>query len=213
VAPAGDPGVGCAVTAGEIETLVATAGLLELPHGAAEQFSSYLDLLLKWNAKLNLTAVREPEAIARRHFLESIQCAQALPDVKTLLDFGSGAGFPGIPIVICRPDIQVTLGESQAKKAAFLRETLRTLKLKGEVFGGRIEAMPEGRQFDAVTLRAVDNMVEACREGLNRLGTGGWLIVFAASVKAGWNQLGVSWEVESPIVGATGGVLRMGCKA
>ena len=214
MAPAGDPGVGCAVTAGEIESLVAAAGLKHLEQSAAEQFSSYLGLLLKWNAKLNLTAVREPEAIARRHFLESIQCAQALPAVETLLDFGSGAGFPGIPIAICRPDIQVTLGESQAKKAAFLRETLRTVKLKGEVFDGRIESMVVGRQFDAVTLRAVDNMAEACREGLTRLKTGGWLIVFAASAKSGWNQLaGVSWEAERPIVGATGGVLRMGRKA
>jgi 16S rRNA (guanine527-N7)-methyltransferase len=213
VASASDPGVGCAVTAGEIESLVAAEGLLELPPGAAEQFSSYLGLLLKWNAKLNLTAVRESEAIVRRHFLESIQCAQSLPSVNTLLDFGSGAGFPGIPIAICRQDIRVTMGESQGKKAAFLREALRTLKLKAEVFDGRIETMSGERQFDAVTLRAVDNMAEACAVGLTRLRAGGWLVVFAGGAKRDWDLLpGISWEVERPIVGASGGILMMGRK-
>ena len=69
---------------------------------------------------MNLTAVREPEAIIRRHFVECAFAAQHLPtDITTLLDYGSGAGLPGIPIAICRPEIRVTLAEAQGKKAPF----------------------------------------------------------------------------------------------
>src|SRR5580658_6640344 len=76
---------------------------------AVEQFEAYLALLLKWNARINLTAVRKPEEIVRRHFMESIFAARQVPKkTKTLLDYGSGAGFPGIPIAICRPEIGVT---------------------------------------------------------------------------------------------------------
>ncbi|MGB9145730.1 MAG: 16S rRNA (guanine(527)-N(7))-methyltransferase RsmG, partial [Acidobacteriaceae bacterium] len=87
----------------------------------AIQLDAYLALLLRWNARMNLTAVRDPESILRRHFAESLFAAEHIPPgVATLLDFGSGAGFPGIPIAIARPEIAVTLAESQNKKAAFL---------------------------------------------------------------------------------------------
>jgi 16S rRNA (guanine527-N7)-methyltransferase len=123
------------------------------------QFSTYLDLLLKWNARTNLTAIRDPEEIVRRHFGESLFAARHLsPATATLLDFGSGAGFPGIPIALLHPEIAVTLAESQNKKATFLRESIRTLGLPVEVWSARAETMPESRQFHTVTLRAVDNM-------------------------------------------------------
>jgi len=135
------------------------------------QLSTYLDLLLRWNARTNLTAIRSPEEIVRRHFGESLFAAQSLftaqplgPSLgasSTLLDFGSGAGFPGLPIQLLRPDLAVTLAESQNKKAAFLREAVRTLNLATEVWPSRVESMPAQRQFDVVTLRAVDRMEEA----------------------------------------------------
>jgi 16S rRNA (guanine527-N7)-methyltransferase len=165
-----------------IEREIREAGLKERSPGVIAQFQTYLELLLKWNAKLNLTSVREPEAIIRRHFIECIQCAQALPvptPAPTLLDFGSGAGLPGIPIAICRPEIRVTLGESQRKKASFLREAVRSLGLNAEVFDGRIEEMPPERRFSIVTLRAVDKMTDACRSALARMAPQGWLTVFA----------------------------------
>src|ERR1700712_2190007 len=81
-----------------------------------EELSVYLDLLLKWNARTNLTAIREPEEIVRRHFGESLFAGRHLPQADTLLDFGSGAGFPGLPIQLLCPDLAVTLGESQNKK-------------------------------------------------------------------------------------------------
>src|SRR5580698_11231452 len=104
--------------------------------------SLYLDILLKWNARTNLTAIREPEEIVRRHFGESLFAAQYLGLCPTLLDFGSGAGFPGLPIAILKPEIAVTLAESQNKKATFLREVIRTLQLpNAEVWGSRVETM------------------------------------------------------------------------
>ena len=134
----------------------------DVPATLLPQLCTYLDLLLKWNARTNLTAIRDPKEIVRRHFGESLFAAQHL-DVGTitLLDFGSGAGFPGLPIVLLRPDIQVTLAESQNKKAAFLREAVRNLNLPTEVWPGRVESMPASRQFHTVALRAVDNMAAA----------------------------------------------------
>lgn len=125
------------------------------------QLASYLDLILKWNARVNLTAIREPEEIVRRHFGESLFAGLQLGPCSTLLDFGSGAGFPGVPIQLLRPEIRVTLGESKHKKAAFLREVVRTLGLKTEVWSGRVESMEPSRSFDVVTLRAVDDMESA----------------------------------------------------
>jgi 16S rRNA (guanine527-N7)-methyltransferase len=146
----------------QIRSAFAKAGINELPPTAYDQFEIYLELLLRWNLRMNLTAVREPEAIIRRHFVECAFAAQHLPrDITTLLDYGSGAGLPGIPIAICRPEIRVTLAEAQGKKVAFLSEALRVLGLAGEVFGGRVEAMPAQLGFDAVAMRAVEKQALA----------------------------------------------------
>lgn len=135
----------------------------EFPAALYAQLSTYLDLLLKWNARTNLTAIREPEEIVRRHFGESLFAARHLAaETDSLLDLGSGAGFPGIPVALMYSQIQVTLAESQNKKASFLREVVRTLGLAHvEVWAGRAESLPGARRFHAVTLRAVDNMAAA----------------------------------------------------
>ncbi|WP_353064691.1 16S rRNA (guanine(527)-N(7))-methyltransferase RsmG [Tunturibacter psychrotolerans] len=132
------------------------------PPGILPKLSTYLELLLKWNARTNLTAIRDPEEIVRRHFGESLFAGLHLSsEATTLLDFGSGAGFPGLPIAILRPEIAVTLAESQNKKSTFLREAVRTLDLKVEIWAARAESMPQGLHFHTVTLRAVDNMAAA----------------------------------------------------
>jgi 16S rRNA (guanine527-N7)-methyltransferase len=142
------------------------------------QLSAYLDLLLKWNARTNLTAIRDPEEIVRRHFGESLFAAQHIGHPNTLLDFGSGAGFPGLPIALLRPDTQVTLAESQNKKATFLREVVRTLNLPNvEVWAARAETMPADRRFHTVTLRAVDDMEAALPAARARTATGGQLAI------------------------------------
>jgi 16S rRNA (guanine527-N7)-methyltransferase len=153
------------------------------------KLETYLALLLRWNARMNLTAVREPEQIVRRHFGESLFVARHVPsDVPrgtstspTLLDHGSGAGFPGLPIALARPEIAVTLSESQSKKAAFLREAVRELELpNATVHAGRTEELPASRQFHVVTMRAVDHAEQAYPAGFARVAPGGCLMAVEA---------------------------------
>jgi 16S rRNA (guanine527-N7)-methyltransferase len=180
---------------------------------AVEQLEAFLALLLKWNARMNLTAARTPEEIVRRHFAESIFAARLIPKkVKTLVDFGSGAGFPGIPIAIARPEIGVTLAESQGKKAAFLLEAVRMLGLKAEVWPKRVEDMEAGRVFDAATLRAVDKMAEACDTAVKRLAPGGWIAVFATrKTEESLEKLkGIRWGTAVTIPGSKQEILKTG---
>lgn len=129
----------------------------DVADGLPDQLRLYLDVLLRWNARINLTAVRNPEEIVTRHFGESLFAARLLLSDKpfTLADVGSGPGFPGVPIKLYAPQTKLTLVESQTKKATFLRELIRTLQLPdAEVFGGRAEHW--ARTADVVTLRAVE---------------------------------------------------------
>jgi 16S rRNA (guanine527-N7)-methyltransferase len=151
-----------------IATLLAPY-LSPAPAEILPRLSLYLDLLLKWNARTNLTAIRDPEEIVRRHFGESLFAAQHLGPCATLLDLGSGAGFPGLPIALLHPEIRVTLAESQNKKSTFLREAVRTLSLQNvEIWPARAESMPPTRQFHTVTMRAVDNMAAAIAAAIPR---------------------------------------------
>lgn len=161
-----------------LNDLLTQVGEAALDADLAVRFGTYLGVLLRWNARLNLTSIREVDGILSRHFVESIVCARAIPDgIRTLLDFGSGAGFPGIPIALCRPEMSVTLAESQMKKAAFLREVLRTLDLRAVVYGDRAEKLGTG--FDCVAMRAVDRMEKAVVGGAALVRPGGWLVLMA----------------------------------
>ncbi len=157
----------------ELSTLLAP--FASVPAPVLDQLSAYLELLLKWNARTNLTAIRDPKEIVARHFGESLFTGAHLPSCATLLDFGSGAGFPGLPIQLLRPEIRVTLAESQNKKASFLREAVRTLGLQTEVWAARVEDMPASQLFDVVTLRAVDNPEAALLGARARVVQGGLL--------------------------------------
>lgn len=158
----------------------------DLTEALLQSLSVYLDLLLRWNARMNLTAIRDPAEIVRRHFGESLFVARHLPECQTLLDLGSGAGFPGIPIQLARLHLEVTLGEAQSKKASFLQEAVRTLALPTEIWAGRVEAMPQERLFDVVTMRAVDNPEKAELVARRRLKSGGTLAILATdSIAAG----------------------------
>src|SRR3984885_11775571 len=159
---------------------------VDSPPAILPQLSVYLDLLLKWNARTNLTAIREPEEIVRRHFGESLFAARHIPvETKTLLDFGSGAGFPGLPIAVLRPKIQVTLAESQNKKSTFLREAVRTLGLQNvEIWPSRVESIPPNRLFNVVALRAVDEMATALPAARARITPGGQLLLLTTAAQA-----------------------------
>lgn len=156
------------------------AGLQPLDSRHSAAFKAYLGLILRWNQRINLTSIRDEEGILRRHLVESIACAQSLPvEIGNLLDFGSGAGLPGIPIALCRPEIMVTLAESQNKKAAFLREALRVLGVSANVHAGRAETLRS--HFDCVVLRAVDHMEIVIKAGAKLAVPGGWLAVFTTT--------------------------------
>ena len=159
-----------------LNDLLAAAAEPPLGSGLVSRFETYMGLLVHWNARLNLTAIRDEEGILSRHFVESIACARAIPaGVATLLDYGSGAGFPGIPIALCRPEISVTLAEAQSKKAAFLQEALRTLALRAVVYGKRAEMLQA--EFDCVVMRAVERMEKAVAVGSRLVVPGGWLVL------------------------------------
>jgi 16S rRNA (guanine527-N7)-methyltransferase len=157
-----------------LNILLAAASMEPLDSDLIQRFEDYLSLILRWNARVNLTAIRDESGILSRHFVESIVCARALPEgIVTLLDFGSGAGFPGVPIALCRPDLAVTLAESQGKKSAFLREAVRVTGVSAQVHSARAELLPN--RFDCVTLRAVDHMELAVQAAAQLVRTGGWL--------------------------------------
>jgi 16S rRNA (guanine527-N7)-methyltransferase len=183
-APRNRADLGRASVSERLNALLAGAGLEPVDEATAARFADYLALLMKWNSKINLTAVRDEEGILARHFVESIACARALPaGIVSLLDFGSGAGLPGLPIALCRPEIKVTLAEAQGKKAAFLLEAVRVLGLGARVHAGRAEALAE--RFDCVAMRAVDRMAEGVRAAAALVRAGGWLAVMTTGQESG----------------------------
>ncbi|MEK6815525.1 MAG: 16S rRNA (guanine(527)-N(7))-methyltransferase RsmG [Nitrospirota bacterium] len=135
---------------------------VRLSDGQVEAFLQYVHLLLKWNRRVNLIGTDDPSEIVIRHVIDSLLFLEVFPAGSPLrvIDIGSGAGLPGIPVKIARPEDTIVLVESRAKKAAFLREAVRLIRLPGiTVHEGRIEEIagdPEhcGR-YDVVVMRAV----------------------------------------------------------
>ncbi|HUI84045.1 MAG TPA: 16S rRNA (guanine(527)-N(7))-methyltransferase RsmG [Candidatus Binatia bacterium] len=181
-----------------------TAGA-ELPDALLGQLQLYLELLLRWNARINLTAVRDPEQIVARHFGESLFAARVLlPDLNveplTLADVGAGAGFPGIPMRLLAPHVRLTLIESQNKKATFLREVVRALQLEGvEVFCGRVEQW--GSTADIVALRAVEKFQRVLPVAANAVARPGrlCLLIGAPQVPATRRAADEGWRWAEPV--------------
>ena len=127
-----------------------------------QAFNQYQEQLLSWNAQFNLTAIRSPEEIETKHFMDSLSLLSTLQQyqVHSLIDIGTGAGFPGIPLKIVDPALHLVLVESVEKKAAFCRHIIQTLDLKdAEVVIERAEAIGQNElyreQFDCAAARAV----------------------------------------------------------
>ncbi|MFU0832033.1 MAG: Ribosomal RNA small subunit methyltransferase G [Oscillospiraceae bacterium] len=159
-----------------------TAGLVVSP-AQADQFQLYLELLIEWNQKMNLTALKEPEEILEKHFLDSILILKYC-DISygaSIIDIGTGAGFPGVPLKIMRPDLQLTLLDGLNKRLIFLRELLNAISLSADIVHMRAEEggrKSEFRQkFDFATARAVARLPILCEYCLPFLKEGG---VFAA---------------------------------
>jgi len=126
------------------------------------QIQQYMSILLTWNERINLTAIRDPLEILNRHFCECMYAASTVPvEDGRLADVGSGAGFPGLPLKIIRPGLQVVLIESNVKKATFLAEVIRDLGLAGaRVLVSRYEELTEEvAPLDFVCSRALGEFV------------------------------------------------------
>ena len=144
-----------------------------------EQLDRYAQLLVEWNRKMNLTAITDPEGILIKHFLDSILpfTLVPLPQGALLIDVGTGAGFPAIPLLIWRPDLQITLLDSLKKRLTFLEAALSTCGLAAQVIhcraedGGRRPDLRE--QFDLATARAVANLRELSEYCLPYIKPGG----------------------------------------
>ena len=138
----------------------------------------HLDLLMRWNQRMNLTSLRTPEAIVERHFGESLFAARKLctrDAQRSVIDVGSGAGFPGLPIKYWAPGVQLTLIEGHGKKATFLREVGRALRLGGlTVLNARAQSL-SGLQFELVTLRAVEHFDQILPTAATLVAPGGRL--------------------------------------
>jgi 16S rRNA (guanine527-N7)-methyltransferase len=145
----------------------------------------FLDLLLKWNAKISLTALRTPEEIVRRHFGESLFTGEHLRSAagSEVADLGTGAGFPGIPIAVLRPDWKLVLIESQHKKTTFLREVIRTLGITNvSIHAGRAENL--GTKSQIVTMRAVEKFESALPVAASLVAPGGQLALLIGIAQA-----------------------------
>ena len=149
---------------------------VDLDTATQQKLLDYLALLEKWNKVHNLTAVRDPSDMVTLHLLDSLS---VLPHIKSgrLLDVGSGAGLPGIPLSIVRPDLQVTVMDSSHKKASFMRQAKATLGIPNlEVVCGRVEEFHPEHKFNMVISRAFSDLAEFMRLTAHLCDEGGvWL--------------------------------------
>ena len=180
--------------------LAAGLDALDLPAALAEPLLAYLALLARWNATYNLTAIRDPREMVAKHLLDSLAMQPFVRDLRSLADLGTGPGLPGIPLAIATPALEVTLVESNGKKARFLREAARQLGLGNvRVAESRIEAFRPGTPFDAITARALATLPLILELGGHLPGPEGRLLAMKgvvpddeiAALPAGWRLAAV----------------------
>jgi 16S rRNA (guanine527-N7)-methyltransferase len=189
---------------------------VSLSDSQLEAIQAYLDLLLRWNAKLNLTAIRDPEEIITRHFGESLFAARQLfPNAdshETAIDVGSGAGFPGLPLKLWSTSLDLTLIESNQRKATFLREMVRALNLNSvSVLAERAERV--SLSANLVTFRAVERFERILPIAFNLVDPPGRIAVLIGGAQVALAQSvlpNVGWETPIPIPFPRNGVLLIG---
>lgn len=146
------------------------------------QFETYYAMLADWNTRVNLTAITEPEDVAKKHFLDSLAAAPYLKPNASVADVGTGAGFPGVPLLILRPDLKLTLIDSLQKRLVFLEAVLKELKLSAELVHARAEDAGQNpkyrEQFDVALTRAVSALPVLCELTLPLVKVGGMSIAY-----------------------------------
>jgi 16S rRNA (guanine527-N7)-methyltransferase len=193
------------LTEAHLSRLLAPFGL-ELAPRQGGQLLIYLDLLMRWNRHINLTAIRTEEGCVTRHFAETLYLARWAQLEGRLLDIGSGAGFPGLALKIAFPSLAVTLLEPVAKKRAFLKEVARACQMEPvEVRGERLEDAVGhllARSFEIVTSRAVGKIDRLLRDAVPLLTPGGRFCLWLTNeqgLRLAGAKLPVSWGKQVPI--------------
>ena len=151
-----------------------------------EQFYKYMNLLIEWNEKMNLTAITEPKEIILKHFIDSITILKYIDDNSKLVDVGTGAGFPGVPLSIMNLTLKITLVDSLNKRLIFLQEVVKELNLKNiEIVHARAEEFGQNKnyreKFDIATSRAVANLATLSEYLVPLVKIGGKIISMKAS--------------------------------
>ncbi len=179
------------------------AGIVRLAPDQVSTLENHYQLLVRWNRVLNLTSVRSLEETVERHYCESLFLGVHLPPgCLRIVDIGSGAGFPGMPVAVLRPDCSVTLVEAHARKAVFLRESSRTLR-NIRVISQRAETVEE--TFDFAVSRAVS--YEDLRVILKKMGRRADLLTGG---EAPPDELGFDWQDPIPLPWGRQRFLRIG---
>ncbi len=186
------------------ETILRASGEFQLNLNEQQvlYIQQYMKLLLAWNEKVNLTAIRDPLEILYRHFCECMYAATAVPvENGRLADVGSGAGFPGIPLKIMRPELQVFLIESNMKKATFLAEVLRTIELPDtRVLVSRYEELGEEvTPLDYVCSRAVGDFEPFLAWAASQRIAAKQVILWIGGRDLDQVRKGTEWEWREPI--------------
>ncbi|HLG17520.1 MAG TPA: 16S rRNA (guanine(527)-N(7))-methyltransferase RsmG [Blastocatellia bacterium] len=136
---------------------IASFGLEELTERQLDQLDTHYSLLIAWNQKINLTRITKPEEAARLHYAESLYGGLLIDDARRILDIGSGAGFPAVPLAVLRQDIEVTALEANVKKSVFLKEVKDSLSLPNfKVAAERFEKF-DWSAYDLLTSRAIES--------------------------------------------------------
>lgn len=186
-----------------LEGVLSEVGLV-LSEVQVRRLAGHFSLLLRWNEKINLTSVRKPEEIVTRHFEESLFLAKLLPmRAGLMVDVGSGAGFPGLPLKIAWPSVETVLLEPNKKKATFLKEVIRGCDLKGiEVRTERLEEVAEGElagRAALVTLRAIKPSPELLADLKRLLAPGGRVALLLGNQDASHLAKSPDFQWEDPV--------------
>ncbi|MFO0012011.1 MAG: 16S rRNA (guanine(527)-N(7))-methyltransferase RsmG [Planctomycetota bacterium] len=167
--------------AGELRTIAQAIGIEEVPDEAWRPLAQYCLLVWDWNAKINLTRHTDPDRFVKRDLLDSVMLAKHLAPNEEILDIGTGGGVPGIVIAILRPDVQVTLCDSVAKKAKVAQQIVEDLGLKVPVYPQSVTKVLEDFRYDSLVARAVGPLARLC----------GWL-------KEDWHKIGRLLAIKGP---------------
>ncbi|MEW6125606.1 MAG: 16S rRNA (guanine(527)-N(7))-methyltransferase RsmG [Acidobacteriota bacterium] len=163
-----------------LEKVLSDFNITSIKENQLAQLVKHYELMLRWNQRTNLTRIIEPVDAARLHYGESLFGAQFVGQAKTLLDIGSGAGFPGLPLAVALPEVEVTALEANQKKSLFLYEVKDALSLANfKIAGSRVEAF-DLSTFERLTSRALDRADEMMPQVLKRMRAEQKLMLYCA---------------------------------